>query len=352
MPRRPASAGARRFASCCVRRAPDSPAPAVLVSARRRWRLAQGHLRPVGPPRGGGRVPGGVDRLGAEEVGPGRQRLRQAGRQLPFARRVAGHEARLQVGPRVCSQAPVAELSSDRSRVLVVEVGADRVREAPTRVGGREGDAGRNVVEAERHLDRGRRRVVARFVAQPEMEDVFTRNRDRAVRNGRDVAPAGELHAAVVAGALVTRQKAPQIGLATPWSGLLQVTSKSLTRRHPSPPASTGRTRVGRGVVVDPDRALRQAADVAGEIGQAVDELVRPVAEAVGGDRLRGGDGRVAGTHRRRTPLAADHRLRAGVLGDRNAGAVDIRLAEADPGPDVRAPGLQALGPAHTIRSR
>ena len=105
-----------------------------------------------------------------------------------------------------------------------------------------------------------------------------------------------------------------------------------------------------RRVVVDVNRPGRHAADVAGEVGEAVLERVGAVAEAGGGDRLGRRDGGVAGAHRRRPPLAPDQGLRARVLGEGHPGSVDVGLAEADSAADVGAPGLQGAEASQPAR--
>ncbi len=104
---------------------------------------------------------------------------------------------------------------------------------------------------------------------------------------------------------------------------------------------------MGRRVVVDVDRPARAAADVAGEIGGAVAQLVDAVAEAGGVDRDVTRAGGQAGLHLGRPQLTADPGDRAGVLGEIDPGAVEGRLAEADTGAGRVAAGeIDALAAA------
>ena len=96
-------------------------------------------------------------------------------------------------------------------------------------------------------------------------------------------------------------------------------------------------------VVVDQYRDREQASAVAGEVGRAAGQRVRPVAEARCLDRhLVGRPGR-AGLHPGRLPAAVDHRLGAGILGQAHASAVEQRFAVADPTADVGIPVVDAL---------
>ena len=91
------------------------------------------------------------------------------------------------------------DLPAGRAGVLVGDVGADRVGKAGPGVGG-EGDAGRHVVEAQRHRDRGGRRFVAGFVAQPDAQGVGARARDREVLQPGEAAARRRIDARVEAG--------------------------------------------------------------------------------------------------------------------------------------------------------
>ena len=104
--------------------------------------------------------------------------------------------------------------------------------------------------------------------------------------------------------------------------------------------------RMRRGVVVDQHRARRDAGDVAGEVGRAVPERVRAVAEVGRGNGRRARGAQLAGAHPRPPPLAAYLHLGAGVLGQPHPRPVHQGLAEADAAADVGAAEGDSLGAA------
>ncbi len=307
-------------------------------------RPAHRHLGAVGAQGGRGRVAGGVGGVGPEDVGAGRQLRHRRGE-----RRLAGGLAGLQLGrqlsPVLGVDPAVGDRSLDGTRVRVGDGGEDR----GAGIGGvarLEGDPRRHVVEAQWDVKRRGGRVVARFVAQPEMERVDAGRRDRAVRERGDADSGRQLDAAVVAG-----------GAGDPPEGAADRARRRLVGVGPGEievvDATPGlaaeerqRARMGRRVVVDPHRLVRRAADVAGEVGDAVVDGVRAVAEAGGVEREAAGGPKRAGLHLGRPPLAADQRLRAGILGQVDAGAVEQGFAEADAAALLATPDTGVRGAA------
>ena len=127
--------------------------------------------------------------------------------------------------------------------------------------------------------------------------------------------------------------------------------SKRLSARQPSPPA-TARPRGAAGAVLS-IRIVRSAAAAETDRRSPARTGAASAARRRGPRWRRCGCRRRevgAGPHPRAPPLAADQRLRAGVLGQGDAGAVDQRLPEADPGAGVggqerRAAGRRASSP-------
>ena len=206
-------------------------------------------------------------------------------------------------------EAAVGDRAGGGAGVRVGDVGANLGGDVGAVVGG-EGEPRWDVVEAQRHVQRRGRVVVAGFVPQPEMKREDAGARDRAVGEGGDAGAGGELDAGVIArragdppeGA-PDRARRPLVGVAP---GEVEVVD-------PPPGFAAGqgeRAGMGGRVVVDRDGAVAGAADVAGEIGDAVVDAVAAVAEVGGVDRGAAGDAGEAGLHRRRLPVAADQRLR------------------------------------------
>ena len=258
------------------------------------------------------------------------------------------HELRRQLGPAVgcrgggsgSPRRPGPECSSETS--ARIESG----KPAPA-VGG-EGDAGRHVVEAQRHRDRGGRRFVAGFVAQPEREGVGAgvRARVRCCSWARP-RPAANSHAACRSrparrSAMRRRRSGWRVpGRGSPRRGRSR--SPAASRRRPAAPGRAGEPerccRSGPSApAVQPTLPAKSVAQWRAGAGPSLKAVVAIACDAA----TPSSQGRI----RRRPPLAADLQRRARVFGQRDPGAVEEGFAEAHPAAGVGAGDLQGLGAA------
>ncbi len=330
----------------------ESPRPGAPAQAGEQQRPAgrfapQAHLGPVGAPRGRRGVPRGVDGVGAEEVGAGTE-LGQRRDQGRVRRRGAPGELGRQLGPGGRPAALEVDRPGRGSRERVAHVRPDLARRpvvGPAERGER--DPRRDVVEAQRHRDRGARRLVAGLVAQPEGERVLARGGKREALERRAVPPGRELGARVIAAG--ARQPKARAGdrarraLVGVRPGEVELGRSGAN--PPRPRRCTARGCAGALLSIRTVRAgahpalpAKSSAHAATACGPSLKLVVATgwvTWAAVSHGRIW-----------RRAPFAPDRGLRAGQLGEADAGAVEDGFGEAQARADVARGDRDPLRPA------